>query len=238
MSACNAVLHLSKTTFGQLLEFSALEKLMFVFLQIRKFSKSVALCSKDDRSVTCLKINLEEDEFPVSILNVAIILINSSVIEQLQKIPSNLSEVFLTILKELWKYVIKCVAAIADTLAFLFGQPSAGANLYLTPPNSQGLACYSDDHCVFVCQIFGSELWKVFSWPSWLLPHLYDPLHSPHGHGSDVDNSAAECREFWLREGDILYIPRGYPLEAHINSSSDDGSAGGRDLLILHFISG
>ncbi|KAI5411305.1 hypothetical protein KIW84_056414 [Lathyrus oleraceus] len=29
------------------------------------------------------------------------------------------------------------IAAIADTLALMFGQPSVDANLYLTPPNSQ-----------------------------------------------------------------------------------------------------
>ncbi|KAJ7955871.1 Lysine-specific demethylase NO66 [Quillaja saponaria] len=433
MSACNAVLDLSTTTFGrqQLLDFSALEKLMLVFLQIPKFSNSVSLCSEGNRSVTCLKIKIEEDELPVSVLNAAIILINASVIKKLQTIPQNLSEVFLTILKELWEKVreqmvlgnnsmksnegnfgksnirvsdlaeslfrlsisashltvtfplemverslfsmsgsnledfvlnywevspfllrrlprdqnkendifspfiqslnwtesvpsfisstlqgfVSClpiasdevdilnflnqvkdklgcpiiyqqdirvvrtgrhfetevhyfqdnldsccikepfhfniddyfrcgeaykegytvalrgiefryqsIAAIADTLAFLIGQPSVGANLYLTPPNSQGLARHFDDHCVFVCQLFGSKQWKVFSRPSWLLPRLYDPLHSSHG--SDVDSSSSVCREFCLREGDILYIPRGYPHEAHTRSSGDDDSTG------------
>ena len=49
------------------------------------------------------------------------------------------------------------IAAIADKLEVMFGSPSVGANLYLTPPNSQGLMCHFDDHCVFVCQIFGSK---------------------------------------------------------------------------------
>ncbi|CAL0325541.1 unnamed protein product [Lupinus luteus] len=113
------------------------------------------------------------------------------------------------------------IAAITDALALMFGQPSVGANLYLTPPNSQGLACHFDDHCVFVCQIFGSKQWTVFSQPSHLLPRLYDDLH-----GSDIDCTKASKREFLLREGDILYIPRGFPHEAYTNSEVGDDSSG------------
>lgn len=113
------------------------------------------------------------------------------------------------------------IATVADKLAVMFGQPSVGANLYLTPPNSQGLACHFDDHCVFVCQIFGSKQWTVFSQTSQLLPRLYDDLH-----GSDANCSMAGSREFLLREGDILYIPRGFPHEAYTKAGSDDVSSG------------
>lgn len=115
----------------------------------------------------------------------------------------------------------RSIAAIVDKLALMFGQPSVGANLYLTPPNSQGLACHFDDHCVFVCQIFGSKQWTVFSQPGQLLPRLYDDLH-----GSDIKSTTTDTREFLLREGDILYIPRGFPHEAYTTSGSDDGSSG------------
>ncbi|KAL5549720.1 hypothetical protein UlMin_004951, partial [Ulmus minor] len=110
------------------------------------------------------------------------------------------------------------IAAIADGLASLFGQPSVGANMYLTPQNSQGLACHSDDHCVFVCQLFGTKQWKVFSQPNVQLPRLYDPLNSLH---SEADSSEAGYRLFSLREGDILYIPRGFPHEAYTHSGGD-----------------
>lgn len=113
------------------------------------------------------------------------------------------------------------IAAIADTLALMFGQPSVGANLYLTPPNSQGLARHFDDHCVFVCQIFGSKQWTVFSRPGQQLPRLYDNIGC-----SDIDYSKAGKREYFLREGDVLYIPRGFPHEAYTNSGVDDCSPG------------
>lgn len=115
------------------------------------------------------------------------------------------------------------IAAIADALASLFGQPSVGANMYLTPPNSQGLACHYDDHCVFVCQLFGKKEWTIFSRPNLQLPRLYDALHT--GQDPEFETSSAGCRKFLLTEGDILYIPRGFSHEACTNSGGSDDLA-------------
>ncbi|CAN0865128.1 Bifunctional lysine-specific demethylase and histidyl-hydroxylase NO66 [Linum grandiflorum] len=105
----------------------------------------------------------------------------------------------------------KCIAAITEALASLFGQPSVGANLYLTPPQSQGLARHFDDHCVFVCQLLGTKQWTTYP-PRMQLPRLYDQLDGKLG--SNAECSLDGCRKFLLSEGDILYIPRGYPHEA------------------------
>ncbi|KAL6189273.1 hypothetical protein ACLB2K_040662 [Fragaria x ananassa] len=113
------------------------------------------------------------------------------------------------------------VAAIAEGLASIFGQPSVGANLYLTPPNSQGLACHYDDHCVFVCQLVGCKIWRVSSQSNVQLPRLYDPLDRLYG--SEVHNSMDNCKQYLLREGDILYIPRGVLHEACTENVSLDG---------------
>ncbi|KAJ6435872.1 hypothetical protein OIU84_000988 [Salix udensis] len=91
------------------------------------------------------------------------------------------------------------IATVADALASLFGQPSVGANIYLTPPNSQGLACHCDDHCVFVCQLFGTKQWSVYPQPNLQLPRLYDRFDRECCLGEQ--NSLAECRKFLLREG-------------------------------------
>ncbi|XP_050219040.1 uncharacterized protein LOC126669577 [Mercurialis annua] len=104
------------------------------------------------------------------------------------------------------------IAALADTLACLFGQPSVGANLYITPPNSQGLACHYDDHCVFVCQLFGNKQWRVFSESKLQLPRLYDPIENQANF--DSESSLADHTKYHLREGDVLYIPRGFAHEA------------------------
>ncbi|CAI8611071.1 unnamed protein product [Vicia faba] len=419
-SACNAVLDLSITTFAQqqLITFSALHKLMFVFLQIFKRLESVCLWSDRNESFQSLKIGFREDELSMALLSAITVLINACDLKQLHNIPKSLSEAILSLLKEIranashnllikgavksndevhvckshigvsdlaesifrvsiyasqltvslpfevvqrglfgtsdtsfedfmsnyWEFspflltrtledlkvndmfnpfiqslnwngsvpsllhstlqglvscfpiaseeqnilnflnevkdrigcpiiyqqdirvvktesqsrkethyfqeplclttedVLKCeqaykegytvalrglefryrsIAAIADALALMFGQPSVGANLYLTPSNSQGLARHFDDHCVFVCQIFGSKKWTVYSRPGQLLPRLYDNLC-----GSDVDCTKAGRSEFFLREGDVLYIPRGFPHEAYTNYGVDNGSPG------------
>uniref|UniRef100_A0A2N9EV40 Bifunctional lysine-specific demethylase and histidyl-hydroxylase n=1 Tax=Fagus sylvatica TaxID=28930 RepID=A0A2N9EV40_FAGSY len=302
------------------------------FLQVPKSSVMPAsLCTVndetvDDGSVACLKIGFEDDELPVSLLTASIILINSCDIEQLEKIPRNLSETFLAFLKNLWAKVhnqmllantmkssqegqffineldvlsflkevrnmlgcpiiyqqdirvlrterqmkrevhyfqesldckkdfhifniddvLKCeeaykegytvalrgmefrfksIAAIANGLASIFGQPSVGVNMYLTPPNSQGLARHFDDHCVFVCQLFGTKQWTVFSQPNVLLPRLYDHLDSLQD--AEAENSVTDCRKFLLKEGDILYIPRGIHHEACTDNGDPNGSAAG-----------
>ncbi|KAK9269787.1 hypothetical protein L1049_001565 [Liquidambar formosana] len=132
------------------------------------------------------------------------------------------------------EFRFESISAIADGLASLFGQPSVGANLYLTPPNSQGLACHCDDHCVFVCQLLGSKQWKIFAQPIVRLPRLYEPLDSLHG--SEVESPMAECRQLLLREGDVLYIPRGFPHEAC--TVADDGEPNGSTGFSLHLTFG
>ncbi|WOL06478.1 hypothetical protein Cni_G15212 [Canna indica] len=107
------------------------------------------------------------------------------------------------------------IAAIAKGLADLFGQPSVGANLYLTPPGSQGLSCHYDDHCVFVWQLLGQKHWTISSSPASILPRLYEPLSSfPRIENED------EGLQMLLNEGDILYIPRGYLHEAHTKTET------------------
>lgn len=122
------------------------------------------------------------------------------------------------------EFRFESIAAIANGLASMLGQPSVGVNMYLTPPKSQGLACHFDDHCVFVCQLFGTKQWTVFSQPNVQLPRLYDPLDGLHG--VDAESSLAECRKILLKEGDILYIPRGFPHEACTDNGGLNGSAG------------
>ncbi|KAJ0031060.1 hypothetical protein Pint_13960 [Pistacia integerrima] len=121
------------------------------------------------------------------------------------------------------EFRFESVAAISDGFASLFGQPSVGANMYMTPPNSQGLARHYDDHCVFVVQIFGSKQWKVFSQPCVQLPRLYYPRAIVN---VEVESSKNEYRQFSLMEGDILYIPRGFLHEACTDNGELSESAG------------
>ncbi|KAD6454536.1 hypothetical protein E3N88_09242 [Mikania micrantha] len=126
------------------------------------------------------------------------------------------------------EFRFKDIAAVSEGLSNLFGQPSTGVNMYLTPPNSQGLARHRDDHCVLVCQIRGVKRWKIFPNPCPQLPRLYEnvdylvDLDCENG-----DEMIDGYKEFLLREGDILYIPRGFPHEACTIMDNDerDGNA-------------
>jgi lysine-specific demethylase/histidyl-hydroxylase NO66 len=110
------------------------------------------------------------------------------------------------------------VTAIASALADLFGQPSVGANIYFSPPRSQGLVRHYDDHCVLVWQLLGHKKWKI--WPNTrsILPRLYEPFHSI----DDLVDSSGGMVEV-LHEGDIMYVPRGCVHEAH--TDIDDGAS-------------
>lgn len=78
-----------------------------------------------------------------------------------------------------------------------------GANAYLTPAGSQGLAPHFDDVEIFVCQTEGSKKWKIYAPPKgWELSNL----HSRDLHQAEL---GAPILEVTLKPGDVLYMPRG-----------------------------
>jgi ribosomal protein L16 Arg81 hydroxylase len=86
------------------------------------------------------------------------------------------------------------------------------ANVYLTPPHSQGFAVHYDTHDVFVAQVYGSKVWRTTE-ADYQLP-LYNHPH---------DKSAPHpepTREFELRRGDLLYLPRGTYHSAAANETA------------------
>lgn len=65
----------------------------------------VSLYNEDGSSIACATIAFKEDGHSVSLLHTSITLINTCNIEQLEKIPSKLSEKFLDSMKSLWEKV-------------------------------------------------------------------------------------------------------------------------------------
>eukprot|EP00249_Psilotum_nudum_P037098 c9469_g1_i1 orf=490-2625(+) len=102
------------------------------------------------------------------------------------------------------------IATMTNALAICFGQATVGANLYLTPPNAQGLTLHYDDHCVLVCQLVGQKHWKLYP-AEYVLPRLYSQNHI----SENFYHQNKPARVMLLEEGDVLYIPRGYPHEAN-----------------------
>lgn len=79
-----------------------------------------------------------------------------------------------------------------------------GANIYLTPPGTQGFAPHFDDVEVFILQLEGKKRWR-----------LYEPrtsneklarFSSPNFSQSEI---GSPCLDATLEAGDMLYFPRG-----------------------------
>jgi ribosomal protein L16 Arg81 hydroxylase len=86
-------------------------------------------------------------------------------------------------------------------------------NAYLTPAGTQGFDTHFDTHDVFILQIHGTKLWRLYE-PSQRLPEdpeIAGEQDSPPG----PVKSTAE-----LRPGDLLYLPRGTPHDASTNESA------------------
>jgi len=85
-----------------------------------------------------------------------------------------------------------------------------GASVYLTPPNSQGLAPHHDDVDVFVIQTEGSKHWKIFA------PLPGEELPGEHSQDLQMEMVEGEnaklklVQDVVLHPGDRLYMPRGF----------------------------
>lgn len=88
---------------------------------------------------------------------------------------------------------------------------NAQVNLYLTPKKSQGFKAHWDTHDVFIFQISGSKEWNIYNSPMELPSHR----QTYNGECSNVKPK----EKIKLKEGDLLYLPRGFVHEAF---SSDE----------------
>lgn len=108
------------------------------------------------------------------------------------------------------------VHTLCYTLAEEFSS-FVGANVYLTPPNTQGFAPHWDDIDAFVLQLEGRKHWKVYA-PR--CPEEELPLNSSKN--LERHELGELILETVLETGDLLYMPRGFIHEAQ--SSPDTHS--------------
>ncbi|ESN91945.1 hypothetical protein HELRODRAFT_116230 [Helobdella robusta] len=90
----------------------------------------------------------------------------------------------------------------------------AGANVYLTPPGTQGFAPHWDDIEAFILQVEGKKHWQVYE-PrneSEVLPRF----SSPNFKSADLSEPVLDVM---LEAGDLLYFPRGF---IHQGKTPDD----------------
>uniref|UniRef100_A0A1I8ID18 Bifunctional lysine-specific demethylase and histidyl-hydroxylase n=1 Tax=Macrostomum lignano TaxID=282301 RepID=A0A1I8ID18_9PLAT len=87
----------------------------------------------------------------------------------------------------------------------LFGS-FVGANVYLTPPGTQGFAPHWDDIEAFVMQLEGRKHWRVYAPRS---PNERLPRESS-GNFGPKDRLGQPVIDAVLEPGDLLYMPRGF----------------------------
>lgn len=88
-------------------------------------------------------------------------------------------------------------------------------NIYLTPPSSQGFNTHYDDHDVFIMQIAGEKVWRLYQKP------IANPYRGESFKSSEHKIGNIE-KEFILKAGDCIYIPRGmmHDAESHGDNPS------------------
>lgn len=103
--------------------------------------------------------------------------------------------------------------ALNATLQEFFGC-FVGANLYLTPPNSQGFAPHYDDIEAFILQIEGKKRWRLYMPPN---ENEYLPRYSSKNF--DQSEIGEPILDTIVSAGDLLYFPRG---TIHQGTTIDD----------------
>ncbi|MDO3642244.1 cupin domain-containing protein [Mucilaginibacter sp. L3T2-6] len=83
------------------------------------------------------------------------------------------------------------------------------ANIYITPPNSQGFALHYDPHDIFLMQIKGPKTWLIYDTGE-DIPIKY----------RSFSKAPRLISQFDINTGDFLYIPRGTSHEAMSSEAS------------------
>jgi len=103
----------------------------------------------------------------------------------------------------------------AEALENVIGQ-RVQANLYLSPPVSQGFETHFDYMDVLVVQMHGTKNWRVFETPFIRAPRSNQKFKPTH-----AQLKARTYMNVFLSPGDILYIPAGYLHDAHNKDMSN-----------------
>jgi len=103
--------------------------------------------------------------------------------------------------------VIPSLTSLCRGLESVFCHPFQ-ANVYLTPPGSQGAKVHYDTHDVFVLQVAGSKRWITYGAPIAL------PLKNKYFDTATTGEIGKPELQFELSAGDVAYIPRGHLHEA------------------------
>jgi ribosomal protein L16 Arg81 hydroxylase len=119
------------------------------------------------------------------------------------------STIVLQSLHERWPSLKRLCRSLAAEFSAGFQ-----VNVYLTPPNAQGLSTHYDTHDVFVVQVAGTKRWRIYERTMEL------PLYG-QAYPSNASETGRVLHELELQAGSAMYLPRGF---AHQASSTESAS--------------
>ena len=147
--------------------------------------------NKNELSIEDYLIKLDWGYHPASIVDA----------EKVLNGYSNGNTIILNFLDRRWEPIRRLSEMLTDVLGY-----PAGANAYLTPPRAQGFPAHYDMQDVFILQLEGKKLWKLYEN---YFPFPIKGLTET----KPVEPGPLLC-EVNLCPGDLLYIPRGWVHEA------------------------
>ncbi|TQV84266.1 cupin [Exilibacterium tricleocarpae] len=151
----------------------------------------------------------------------------ANLLERLYSRYRNGATINLHFAHEQWTPLKKLCQTLASELSASFH-----TNIYLTPPNAQGLDTHYDTHDVFVLQTVGCKRWRLYDSPFRL------PTQSLSFKSEKLEIGEPSA-EFDLHTGDLLYIPRGWVHDARtLNTTSAHITLGVHHLTWEHVLRG
>lgn len=128
-------------------------------------------------------------------------------IDELYEAFSKGHSIVLNYLENSWPPLFGLVKSLGKA----FGA-QIGVNMYLTPKGSQTFSVHTDDHDVFVLQVQGEKVWRLYELRNLAVMRMdykQDLAFTREWGQSRLEGPLLE--ELTLRPGDVLYVPRGMP---------------------------
>lgn len=129
-------------------------------------------------------------------------------VDQVLNLYGDGATIILHAMQRYWQPLATFCASLSKTFS-----AHAKANVYLTPPHTQGYTCHWDNHDVLVLQLAGRKQWRIYGSPE-VLPDEEERYFTD-------EQLADPLYDVVLASGDFVYIPRGFIHEAF---TADDTS--------------
>ena len=191
---------------NSIFQFSDLDPLFYSSSGISASGQFTGDKAKHPNDYKIVKLELQDNEWWSAELNQP----NGLDVPEASKLIDRGFSIVLNKVDHRWKSIHR----VAKEIEQVMGQ-RVGVNLYLSPPLSQGFDTHFDEMEVFVIQIKGKKIWRIYQDPFVRAPRL-DQRFKPMSAQLKTKNHT----DILLKQGDILHLPSGFVHSAHVQDLS------------------